>query len=38
MSKGHKRLEKNFSLMAIFIVIAVSIGGLVESAAEAVTC
>jgi cytochrome c oxidase cbb3-type subunit II len=30
MSTGHKRLEKNISLMAVFIVIAVSIGGLVE--------
>jgi len=30
MSAGHKRLEKNISLMAVFIVIAVSIGGLVE--------
>jgi len=30
MSSGHKRLEKNISLMAIFIVIVVSIGGLVE--------
>jgi len=30
MSSGHKRLEKNISLMAVFIVVAVSIGGLVE--------
>jgi len=30
MSKAHKRLEKNISLMAIFIVIVVSIGGAVE--------
>ncbi|MDZ4731192.1 MAG: cytochrome-c oxidase, cbb3-type subunit II [Xanthomonadales bacterium] len=30
MSNGHKVLEKNINLMAIFIVIAVSIGGLVE--------
>jgi len=30
MSSGHKRLEKNISLMAVFIVIVVSIGGLVE--------
>ena len=30
MSKGHKRLEKNIGLMGIFIVIAVSLGGLVE--------
>ncbi len=30
MSAGHKRLEKNISLMAVFIVIVVSIGGLVE--------
>ena len=30
MSTGHQVLEKNISLMAIFIVIAVSIGGLVE--------
>jgi cytochrome c oxidase cbb3-type subunit 2 len=30
MSTGHKRLEKNISLMAVFIVIVVSIGGLVE--------
>jgi len=30
MSSGHKILEKNISLMSIFIVIAVSIGGLVE--------
>ena len=30
MSKGHKILEKNINLMAIFIVIVVSIGGAVE--------
>jgi cytochrome c oxidase cbb3-type subunit 2 len=30
MSSGHKVLEKNINLMSIFIVIAVSIGGLVE--------
>jgi cytochrome c oxidase cbb3-type subunit 2 len=30
MSTGHKILEKNISLMSIFIVIAISIGGLVE--------
>jgi cytochrome c oxidase cbb3-type subunit 2 len=30
MSEGHKKLEKNISLMSVFIVIAVSIGGLVE--------
>jgi cytochrome c oxidase cbb3-type subunit 2 len=30
MSRGHKKLEKNISLMAVFIVIAVSLGGLVE--------
>ncbi len=30
MSNGHKVLEKNINLMGIFIVIAVSIGGLVE--------
>ena len=30
MSNGHKKLETNISLMAIFIVIAVSLGGLVE--------
>lgn len=30
MSSGHKVLEKNISLMAIFIIVAVSIGGLVE--------
>lgn len=30
MSNGHKILEKNINLMGIFIVIAVSIGGLVE--------
>jgi cytochrome c oxidase cbb3-type subunit 2 len=30
MSRGHKRLEKNIILMSVFIVIAVSLGGLVE--------
>ena len=30
MSKGHKRLEKNIGLMAVFVVIVVSLGGLVE--------
>jgi len=30
MSQGHKKLEKNIGLMGIFIVIAVSLGGLVE--------
>lgn len=30
MSNGHKKLETNISLMAVFIVIAVSLGGLVE--------
>ena len=30
MSKGHKKLEKNIILMSVFIVIAVSLGGLVE--------
>jgi cytochrome c oxidase cbb3-type subunit 2 len=30
MSKGHKRLEKNIILMSVFIVIAVSLGGLAE--------
>ena len=30
MSKGHKKLEKNITLMSIFIVIAVSLGGLLE--------
>ena len=30
MSNGHKRLETNFSLMAVFILIAISLGGLVE--------
>jgi cytochrome c oxidase cbb3-type subunit 2 len=30
MSKGHKRLEKNITLMSIFIVIVVSFGGMVE--------
>ena len=30
MSKGHKILEKNINLMAIFIVIVISIGGAVE--------
>ena len=29
MSKGHKKLEKNIILMSVFIVVAVSIGGLV---------
>ena len=27
---GHKRLETNISLMAVFIIIAISLGGLVE--------
>jgi len=27
---GHKKLETNISLMAIFIIIAISLGGLVE--------
>ncbi len=30
MSQGHKKLEKNIALMSIFIVIAISLGGLVE--------
>ncbi len=30
MSSSHKTLEKNISLMSVFIIIAVSIGGLVE--------
>jgi len=30
MSMGHKRLEKNIILMSVFIVIVVSLGGLVE--------
>jgi cytochrome c oxidase cbb3-type subunit 2 len=30
MSAGHKKLEKNIGLMAVFVVIVVSIGGLVE--------
>lgn len=30
MSQGHKRLEKNIILMSVFIVIVVSLGGLVE--------
>jgi cytochrome c oxidase cbb3-type subunit 2 len=30
MSKGHKRLEKNIILMSVFIVLVVSLGGLVE--------
>ena len=30
MSMSHKKLEKNINLMAVFIVIVVSIGGLVE--------
>jgi cytochrome c oxidase cbb3-type subunit 2 len=30
MSKGHKKLEKNINLMAVWIVVAVSIAGLVE--------
>jgi cytochrome c oxidase cbb3-type subunit 2 len=30
MSRAHKTLEKNISLMAIFIVIVISIGGAVE--------
>ena len=32
MSEGHKKLETNISLMAIFIIIAISLGGLVEIA------
>ena len=30
MSRGHKKLEKNIILMSVFIVVAVSLGGLVE--------
>ena len=30
MSTGHKKLEKNIGLMAVFVVIVISIGGLVE--------
>jgi len=30
MSKGHKILEKNIILMSVFIIIVVSLGGLVE--------
>jgi len=30
MSTGHKKLETNISLMAVFIIIAISLGGLVE--------
>jgi cytochrome c oxidase cbb3-type subunit 2 len=30
MSRSHKKLETNIGLMAIFIIIAVSLGGLVE--------
>ena len=30
MSKGHKRLEKNIILMSVFVVVVVSLGGLVE--------
>jgi cytochrome c oxidase cbb3-type subunit II len=30
MSAGHKKLEKNIGLMCVFVVIAISIGGLVE--------
>ena len=30
MSKGHKKLEKSITLMSIFIVVAISLGGLVE--------
>jgi cytochrome c oxidase cbb3-type subunit 2 len=30
MSAGHKKLEKNIGLMGVFVVIAISIGGLVE--------
>jgi cytochrome c oxidase cbb3-type subunit 2 len=30
MSKGHKKLEKSITLMSIFIVFAISLGGLVE--------
>ena len=30
MSRGHKKLEKNIILMSVFIVVVVSLGGLVE--------
>jgi cytochrome c oxidase cbb3-type subunit 2 len=30
MSRGHKKLEKNIILMSVFIIIVVSLGGLVE--------
>ena len=30
MSRGHKRLEKNIILMSVFIIVVVSLGGLVE--------
>ena len=30
MSRGHKKLEKNIILMSVFIVIVVSLGGLVQ--------
>ncbi len=30
MSRGHKKLEKNIILMSVFILIAISLGGLVE--------
>ena len=30
MSRAHKKLEKNIILMSVFIVIVVSLGGLVE--------
>ena len=30
MSRGHKRLEKNIILMSVFIVVVISLGGLVE--------
>jgi cytochrome c oxidase cbb3-type subunit 2 len=30
MSKGHKKLEKNIILMSVFVVVVVSLGGLVE--------
>jgi cytochrome c oxidase cbb3-type subunit 2 len=30
MSTGHKKLETNIGLMAIFVIIAISLGGLVE--------
>jgi len=30
MSRGHKRLEMNIGLMAVFVVIVISLGGLVE--------